>query len=97
MSIILLNKLKDKKINNNRDYYFIVINKTEITDVIINSIKGLIKLTSNANNLPFQICWNNNREFKYEHITKKTKLFINCLSNTKPSWEHKFVENIKNL
>jgi hypothetical protein len=44
MSIILFNKLKSKNYNRNnkKDYYFIVLNKTDSNDIIINSIKGLI-------------------------------------------------------
>ena len=43
MSDILFNKLKNKKYNTNnkKDYYFIVLNKTDATDIIINSVKGL--------------------------------------------------------
>ena len=59
MSVLLFNKLKSKEynINNKKDYYFIVLNKTNISDIIINSVKGLSVLNSNNNNLPFQICW----------------------------------------
>lgn len=40
----------------NRDYWFLVIDKNALNDrVIINSIKGLRKITPNPNNLPFQI------------------------------------------
>jgi hypothetical protein len=40
MSIILFNKLKSKNYNRNnkKDYYFIVLNKTNSNDIIINSI-----------------------------------------------------------
>jgi hypothetical protein len=57
---ILYNKLKNKEYNKNnkKDYYFIILNKTNTDDIIINSIKGLIILTPNINNLPFQVCWN---------------------------------------
>ena len=60
MSNILYNKLKNKEYNKNnkKDYYFIILNKTNTDDIIINSIKGLIILTPNINNLPFQVCWN---------------------------------------
>jgi hypothetical protein len=60
MSNILYNKLKNKEYNKNnkKDYYFIILNKTNTDDIIINSIKGLTILTPNINNLPFQVCWN---------------------------------------
>ena len=81
MSKILINKLKNKNYNynNKKDYYFIVINKNNTNEIIINSIKGLSILTSNINNLPFQIYWKKNKIFTYENINKKIKLFINCL------------------
>jgi len=39
-------------------------NKNNLNDIIINSVKGLIHLTPNINNLPFQVCWDKNREYK---------------------------------
>ena len=99
MSNILFNSLKDKKynMNNKKDYYFIVLNKTNTNDIIINSVKGLTILTPNINNLPFQVCWDKNREFKYENINKKIKLFIDCLQKPKPSWKETFMTNIRTL
>lgn len=99
MSDVLFDKLKNKKYNTNnkRDYYFIVLNKTDTSDIIVNSVKGLTILTPNINNLPFQVCWNKNRTFRYESITKKIKLFIDCLQKTKPSWKETFMSNIRTL
>lgn len=99
MSNILINKLNNKEYNKNnkKDYYYLVINKTDITDIIINSLKGLTLLSSNINNLPFQICWNKNREFKYEKLDNKIKLFIVCLQKPKPSWKEKFLTNIRKI
>jgi hypothetical protein len=99
MSIILFNKLKDKKFNTNnkKDYYFIVLNKTDTCDIIVNSVKGLTILTPNINNLPFQVCWNKNRIFKYENINKKINQLIECLQQPKPCWKETFVSNIRTL
>jgi hypothetical protein len=99
MSDILYNKLKNKEYNKNnkKDYYFIILNKTNTNDIIVNSIKGLTILTPNINNLPFQVCWNKNRLFKYENINKKIKLFIDCLQKPKPSWKETFMKNIRQL
>ncbi|AET72985.1 hypothetical protein PGAG_00096 [Phaeocystis globosa virus 12T] len=99
MSDILFNKLKNKKYNTNnkKDYYFIVLNKTDASDIIVNSVKGLTILTPNINNLPFQVCWDKNRKFKYENINKKIKLFIDCLQKPKPSWKETFMSNIRTL
>ena len=42
-----------------RDYYIIVLNK--VTGLVyLQSLKSLNKLTSNGNNLPFQIKWKDN-------------------------------------
>ena len=42
-----------------RDYYIIVLDKTT-KKVYLQSLKSLQKLTSNGNNLPFQIKWRDN-------------------------------------
>ena len=74
MSVILYKKLRIKEINinNKKDYYFIVLNKTDASDIIVNSVKGLTLFTPNINNLPFQVCWNKNRTF----IKRANYLFI---------------------
>ena len=99
MRIILFNKLKNKEYNTNnkKDYYFIILNKKNTDDIIINSVKGLTILTSNVNNLPFQVNWSKNKSFKYENINKKIKLFIECLQKPKPSWKETFMSNIRTL
>jgi hypothetical protein len=99
MSIILVNKLKNKQYNKShkKDYYFIVLNKTDATDIIVNSVKGLTILTPNINNLPFQVVWDKNRVFKYENINKKIKSFITCLQKPNPSWKEIFMLNIRKI
>ena len=99
MSIILFDKLKNKNYNkiNKKDYYFIVLNKTDSSDIIINSVKGLLILTSNNNNLPFQICWDKNRDYIYENINTKINLFIKCMQKPKPCWKETFMANIRTL
>jgi hypothetical protein len=99
MSRILIEKLKNKEYNrqHKKDYYFIVLNKNNNKDIIINSVKGLSLLTPNSNNLPFQICWNKNRVFKYDRIEKKVRMFIECLKKPNPSWKETFMKDIRNL
>lgn len=84
MSDILFNELKNKRFSTNtkKDYYFIVLNKTDNTDIIVNSVKGLTILMPNINNLPFQVCWDKNRVFKYENINKKIKIIYWLLTKT---------------
>ena len=99
MSDILFKKIKDKRYNkyDKKDYYFLVLNKTNNKDIIINSVKGLSILTPNINNLPFQICWNKNRAFNYKHIEKNIKMFIECIQKPKPSWQETFLSNIRTI
>ena len=99
MSEILFTKLKNKKYNmiNKKDYYFVVLNKTNSNDIIINSVKGLTILTPNINNLPFQVCWDRNRIYKYNNINNVIKMFINCLQKPKPSWRETFMKNIRTI
>lgn len=99
MSVILYDKLKKKAYNKKckKDYYFLVLNKTNSKDVIINSLKGLTYLTPNSNNMPFQICWNKNRTFLYNNIDTVVQKFIECIKKQKQSWKEQFVANIKNL
>lgn len=98
MSIILHNKLKNKEFNKNnkKDYYFIVLNKSN-NDVIVNSVKGLEYLTPNINNLPFQVLWNKNKIFQYKNIKQRIQLFINCIQKPTISWSETFLTNIRKL
>jgi hypothetical protein len=99
MAEILFRKLKNKEYNrkHKKDYYFIVLNKTNQSDVIVNSVRGLSILKPNINNLPFQVKWNNNKEYKYDIIDNKIKMFINCLKKPKPSWKETFMLNIRTV
>jgi hypothetical protein len=99
MADLFYNKLLHKKYNMNhkKDYYFLVLNKKNNRDIIINSVKGLTCLTPNSNNLPFQVCWNKNRSFNYEHINIKINNVTNILKQMSPNWKEKFINNIRNL
>jgi len=99
MSEIIIDKLTNKKYNRNykKDYYFIVLNKTNKQDVIVNSVKGLSILTPNINNLPFQVCWDKNRVFTYKDIIKNVNMFVDCLKKPKPCWKETFMTNVRTL
>lgn len=98
MSLTLIDKLKNKEFNYvcKKDYYFIVVNKIN-KNIIINSIKGLNDIRPNINNLPFQICWDKNKEYKYKNIKKNIEQFMECLKQYKKSWKEEFINNIKLL
>ena len=99
MSKILIEKIikKDYNYNNKKDYYFVVVNKKNCKDIIVNSVKGLTELTPNINNLPFQVCWNKNRIFKYKHITKSIEILLNALQKPKPSWKESFLNDVRKI
>lgn len=99
MSKILVKKLKKRQYNYKpkKDYYFIVLNKKNRNDVIINSIKGLTELTPNVNNLPFQICWSKNKKFIYKNINTNIELLLNSLQKPKKSWKEDFMSAIRKL
>lgn len=97
MSKILFNRIAKRRYNRtNRDYYFIVINKTDNT-VITNSCKGLTKLTANNNNLPFQVCWSKNKIYKYNTINDIIQEFVKIIQTPKPSWRELFVTQMRTL
>lgn len=99
LSKILCAKLKNKQYNKvaKKDYYFLVLNKTNASDIIVNSVKGLNHLNPNINNLPFQVRWDKNREFKYVRICDRVKQFIECLQKPSPSWQETFMASIREL
>ena len=41
MNYCLILNLQGCNTSNKRDYYFIVLNKTDASDIIVNSVKGL--------------------------------------------------------
>ena len=98
MSKVLIQCLKnnEKNYNKKKDYYFVVINKNK-HEVIINSLKGISNLTSNINNLPFQIKWNKNKHYYYKPIDECISLIINTIKKPKPSWRETFLNEIRNL
>lgn len=96
MSNILVDKLKKKEYNYccKKDYYFIVLNKCKNNEIIINSIKSLVKLYPNTNNLQYQIKWYDNKEFVYENISKKINMFVDCILLPKPCWKFIFMNGM---
>ena len=90
--------LINKKINykHKKDYYFLVLNKNNNKHVIVNSVKGLKKITPNINNLPFQVKWNVNQEFQYKHIQLCVKDFLDVIKKPNPSWKETFFQNVRN-
>ncbi len=100
MSKLLIEKIRAKKYNTSvgKDYYFLVMNKNNPKDIIVNSVRGLTNLVANNNNLPFQICWKNNRKYNYSNnIENKIETLMNCFKKPKMSWIETFLSTIRNL
>ena len=57
------NKVIEENINSclDTDYYYLVVNKADTSDVFFNSLKCIEKLVPNGNNLPFQCNWAENK------------------------------------
>jgi hypothetical protein len=53
-------KLNDESFDNHRDYWFLVVNKNDNSNVLYNSIKQLNVLSVNPSNPPFQVNWSQN-------------------------------------
>lgn len=65
-----------------KDYYFLVVNKNSPADCFWNSLKRLQSLTPNGNNLPFQTNWARNRN-RTERAHKDAVFFIlSCLKES---------------
>jgi hypothetical protein len=98
LTTILMDCFMSKHYNRNmkKDYYFVVVNKNDPTDIIINSVKGLSVLTSNIHNMPFQVNWNKNRLFQYEPITKKIRIFQECILRTQEDLKYTLLNGMRN-
>ncbi len=69
-------RLKKNIGRNSNDYFFLVINKDNIADIFINSLKCLQTLQPNGNNLPFQCKWNINIEPKNRDFEEAKKYIL---------------------
>ena len=98
MSKVLISELKKQHFNDgSRDYYFLVINKNDPSDIIINSVRGLEKLSPNLNNLPFQVCWKKNKIYKYRPVKNTIKMFLDSIKTPKPNWQETFISEIREI
>lgn len=68
-------KLKENLEDTNKDYYFLIVNKANLSDIFITSLKWLTTLVPNWNNLPFQCKWDDNRTF-IKRTFEQSKSFI---------------------
>jgi hypothetical protein len=80
-------------VDNGRDYHIIVVDKST-KKVYLNSLKSLVKLTPNGNNLPFQIKWVDNlvpvtrtHRQAYDFIVESYKKSVIAKINAHPFYE----------
>lgn len=99
-----LNKIFQEEVNNkrynrnyNKDYYFIVVNKNDTNEIIINSVNKLSKLTGNLSNLPFQIDWKYNKKINYKTIKENIQLYIGCMKKPQESWKQNYINFCRNF
>lgn len=95
-----LSRINDKHYNEDfrKDYYFLVINKHNTKDVIVNSVLGVSDITPNVNNLPFQIKWNNNREYKLDNVKDKVLHHLKVIKkNAKQTWQERLLSGMREL
>jgi len=97
MSSVLYECLKNKHYNDTaRDYYFIVVDKKKRNNVIVNSLRGLTKITGSVHNLPFQVKWDQNKEYKSQSVQDSVDTFLETFPK-KNCWKAKFITNLNNL
>lgn len=66
----------------NKDYYFLVINKRNTADVFWNSLRRLPTLVENGNNLPFQCKWSENRVSQTRTYFEARDFLLNTLKGS---------------
>lgn len=68
--------------NKEQDYYFLIVNKRESSDVFCNTLKGLQTIQPNGNNLPFQCRWSVNRQIKNRNFDDSAKFILSTFGDS---------------
>ena len=76
---------KNLNLESHMDYFFIILNKTNTSDIILTSLRSIETLIPNANNLPFQAAWNKCRNLVCSN--DKTDELVYILDSFKKSLE----------
>lgn len=58
------------------DFFFLVVNRLDPSDIFCNSLKGLSDIQPNGSNLPFQCKWSDNREPSQRSNQDATKYIL---------------------
>lgn len=77
-------KLIDEKMatNKKKDYYFLIINKADTSDIFWTSLRKLETITPNGNNLPFQCNWKKNRQRVHRSYIEAREFILVCFKSS---------------
>lgn len=67
---------------NDRDYYFLIINKNNTKDIFGTSLKCLKSIVPNGDNLPFQANWNKNRQITLRDFKGAEEFLLSTLGES---------------
>ena len=77
-----LKQLQQNIQDTDKDYYFLIVNKDDTSDIFINSLKQISSLQANGNNLPFQIKWCDNRDMIAKNFDEVKSLLLGTLGQS---------------
>ena len=80
------NRLVANNLRVGYDYYFLVVDKSNIRNSYWTSLKRIDKLVANGNNLPFQCNWSINRTFSQRSELEAMKYILSVYVD---SWDKK--------
>ena len=65
-----------------KDYYFLIVNKNNLSDVFCSTLRGIENLTPNGNNLPFQSRWQDNHRLIPRTFEESTHFIMNTFGES---------------
>lgn len=68
--------------NTKNDFYFLIVNRNDSSDVFCSSLKGINTLIPNGNNLPFQCKWSDNRALSNRSHKDATNFILDKLKQS---------------
>lgn len=76
--------LMDEKMatNKNKDYYFLVVDKDDTSNVFFSSLKTLKSISPNGNNLPFQCKWSENNIRTKRTFIEERDFILTCFKES---------------
>lgn len=67
---------------NDKDYYFLIINKNNTNEVFATSLKSLKSIKPNGNNLPFQAKWVDNKIMENRSYEEAKRFLLSCFGKS---------------